>query len=87
MRHCFLRCNAILRDFYALWTNNINNPEGAQFKLKVAPQAHESIPVEELDDILYLIEEGFLDEDENLNRQIDIIEMEVTIDEENPTGF
>ena len=47
--------------------------------------SHESLPVEELDDILYLIEEGFLEDD--LNKQIEGIALEVTRDEENPSGF
>ena len=49
--------------------------------------SHESLPVEELDDILYLIEEGFLEDDDDLNKQIEGIALEVTRDEENPSGF
>ena len=62
-------------------------PESAHFQLNMAAQAHESLPVEELDDILYLIEEGFLQEDEDLNNQIADIAIEVSRDEENPAGF
>ncbi len=43
--------------------------------------------MEELDDILYLIEEGFLEEDEDLNNQIEDIAIEVSMDEENNAGF
>eukprot|EP00112_Aurelia_sp_Birch-Aquarium-sp1_P007430 Seg181.7 transcript_id=Seg181.7/GoldUCD/mRNA.D3Y31 product="hypothetical protein" protein_id=Seg181.7/GoldUCD/D3Y31 len=53
----------------------------------MAAHAHDSLPVEELDDILYLIEEGFLEEDEDLNHEIEGIAMEVTRDEENVAGF
>ncbi|XP_065068671.1 uncharacterized protein LOC135693981 [Rhopilema esculentum] len=53
----------------------------------MAANKHESLPVEELDDILYLINEGFLEEDEELNSQIEDIAIEVTRDEENPAGF
>ena len=53
----------------------------------MAAHAHESLPVEELDDILCLIEEGFLEEDEDLNNQIADIVIEVRRDEENPAGF
>ena len=49
--------------------------------------SHESLPLEELDDILYLIEEGFLEDDDDLNKQIEGIALEVTRDEENPSGF
>ena len=62
-------------------------PESAHFQLNMAAQAHESLPVEELDDILYLIEEGFLEEDEDLNNQIADIAVEVSRDEENPACF
>ena len=43
--------------------------------------------VEELGGVLYLIEEGFLEEDENLNNKIADIAIEVSRDEENPAGF
>ena len=36
---------------------------------------------------MYLINEGFLEEDEDLNSQIEDIAIEVTRDEENPAGF
>ena len=62
-------------------------PESAHFQLNVAAQVHESLPVEELEDLLYLIEEGFLEEDEDLNNQIADIATEVSRDEENPAGF
>ena len=53
----------------------------------MAANKQESLPVEGLDDILYLINEGFLEEDEDLNSQIEDIAVEVTRDEENPAGF
>eukprot|EP00795_Rhopilema_esculentum_P011084 gene11084-19948_t len=48
-------------------------------RLIMAANKHESLPVEELDDSLYLINEGFL-EDEDLNSQIEDIAIEVTRD-------
>ena len=62
-------------------------PESAHFQLNMAAHSHESLPVEELDDILYLIEEGFLEEDQDLNNQIADIAIEVSNDAENPAGF
>ncbi len=53
----------------------------------MAAHKHKSLPVEELDDILYLIEEGFLEEDEDLNNQIADISIEVSMGKENNTGF
>ncbi len=61
--------------------------ESAHFYLKMAAHQHKSLPVEELDDILYLIEEVFLEGDEDLNNQIVDIAIEVSIDEENNAGF
>ena len=62
-------------------------PESAHFQLNMAAQAHKSLPVEELEDLSYLIEEGFLEEDEDFNNQIVDIVAEVSRDEENPAGF
>ena len=54
----------------------------------MASEANESFTFdEELDDILYMIEEGFLDEDENFIKEIEGIVMEATEDEKYPAGF
>ena len=54
----------------------------------MASKANESFAFDEdLDDILYMIEEGFLDEDENFITEIEGIVMDATGDETYPAGF
>ena len=45
-------------------------PEGAQLQLRMAANAQESLPVDELEDIVCLIKEGLLEDDDQLNEQI-----------------
>ena len=62
-------------------------PESAQLTLNMAANAQETLPVDELEDILCLIEEGFLEDDDELNKQIEGITLEVSLDEDNHSGF
>ena len=62
-------------------------PEGAQLQLRMAANAQESLPVDELEDIVCLIEEGLLEDNYQLNEQIQEIVREVDLDETNHAGF
>ena len=53
----------------------------------MAANAQESLPVDELEDIVCLIREGLLEDDDQLNEQIQEIVREVDLDETNHAGF
>ena len=62
-------------------------PEGAQLQLRMAANEQESLPVDELEDIVCLIKEGLLEDDDQLNEQIQEIVSEVDLDKTNHAGF
>ena len=64
-----------------------SKPESAQFTLNMAANAQETLPDDRLEDILCFIEEGFLGDDEELNKQIEGITLKVSLDEDNQSGF
>ena len=53
----------------------------------MAANAQESLPVDELEDIVCLIKEGLLEDDDQLNEQIQEIVRAVDLDETNHAGF
>ena len=55
--------------------------------LNMAANAEETLPVDELVHILCLIEEGFLEDDNELNKPIEGITLEVSLDQANHSVF
>ena len=62
-------------------------PKGAQLQLNMAANAQVSLPVDEQEDLLCLIEEGLLEEDDELNEKTENISIEVVLDEAIHAGF
>ena len=64
----------------------VDGPALWHTSIKMANMSEDYLVVDDLDDLFFLLEGGFIDEDADLNREVDDLVSEVAADEENAEG-